>query len=93
LGFLCVGKTFGVISYPGNGVIYNGQTKKGNWYQDFQTRGQDRCAYYVISFVILDGDKLKRDSPFQQSIRDMLNSDGNLGERMVAVDISRGAYY
>lgn len=74
----------------GHGVIYNGQIEKGNWYQYFQALGQDRCAYYVIKFVASYDEQQNKYIPFQRSIRDWLNSDGTLGEGVVATDVSRG---
>ena len=92
MGF-CVLVSLWRYRLSGHGVIYNGQTEKGNLYQDFQALGQDRCAYYVIKFVVSYNEQQKNYIPFQWTIRDWLNSDGTLGEGVVATDVSRGAFY
>ena len=70
-----------------------GKLRRETGIKTFQALGKDRCVYYVIKFVVSDDEQKEKYSPFQQSIRDWLNSDGTLGEGVVTNDVSRGAFY
>ena len=77
----------------GHGVTYKGQTEKGNWYQGFQALGQDRYAYCFIKVVVSDdGQQINTVHPNGAS-EIWLNSKGTFGERVLATDVSRGAFY